>query len=264
MPRKTTGNHAAQCKPVGEELCKRSLDGKKKPIRVTRPCPKCGEWRCLLHCGCKRRGVSRRVAKVRTRPAVKLKAEAQVLKLKEAAQVKVKTAVVLPLLQQAQPGPSVTVLGASAFWGSALKEVAAAKTTVFLGSLCYDNSRLQTQLVAALGRGLKVELLLDRATLRSGLAPKAVERLDKLKEKGAKVYLGSGKSYKRVFGREGHPGNYHAKVLVVDSVVAFVGSPNMTNNSLVNGEVAVRLGGGAVAKDVYKQAWAEAQRVDSY
>ena len=41
-----------------------------------------------------------------------------------------------------------------------------------------------------------------------------------LKEQGAKVYLASGRSYKRVYGVAGHPGSYHAKVLVVDDVVA--------------------------------------------
>ena len=41
-----------------------------------------------------------------------------------------------------------------------------------------------------------------------------------LKEQGAKVYLASGRSYKRVFGVAGHPGGCHAKALVIDDVVA--------------------------------------------
>ena len=75
---------------------------------------------------------------------------------------------------------------------------------------------------------------------------------------------GRGRSYKRVFGVEGRPGVYHAKVLVVDGVVAFVGSPNLTNGSLVNGELSLKVAGAAVATEVYTQAWAEAQRVESY
>jgi phosphatidylserine/phosphatidylglycerophosphate/cardiolipin synthase-like enzyme len=162
------------------------------------------------------------------------------------------------------PRYPVEVLGATNFWGNALKEVAAARSTVFLGSLCYDNSKLQTQLLAALGRAVKVEVLLDRASFRSGLAPRAAERVAKLKEKGAKVYLASGKTYRAVFGRDGQPGNYHVKALVVDGFVAFVGSPNATNNSCVNGELAFKVSGKAVAKDTYDTAWAEAMRVETY
>jgi phosphatidylserine/phosphatidylglycerophosphate/cardiolipin synthase-like enzyme len=57
---------------------------------------------------------------------------------------------------------------------------------------------------------------------------------------------------------------FHPKVLVVDSVVSFVGSPNSTNASLVNGEVSVKITDAAVAAQVYEQAWKEAQRVESY
>ena len=111
---------------------------------------------------------------------------------------------------------------------------------------------------------MKVEVLLDKKAFHSSLAPRAVGRVDKLKEKGAKVYLASGRSYRVVFGRDGQPGNYHAKVLVVDSLVAFVGSANATNNSCVNGELALKVSGKVVAKDVYDKAWTEALRVETY
>ena len=65
-------------------------------------------------------------------------------------------------------------------------------------------------------------------------------------------------------GRDGQPGNYHVKALVVDGFVAFVGSPNATNNSCVNGELAFKVSGKAVAKDTYDTAWAEAMRVETY
>ena len=74
----------------------------------------------------------------------------------------------------------------------------------------------------------------------------------------------SGRSYTRVFGVEGRPGNYHCKALVVDGVVAVVGGANRTNNSLVNGELAVQITGAEVATQVYNQAWAEAQRVGPF
>ena len=119
-------------------------------------------------------------------------------------------------------------------------------------------------MLAARARGVKVEVLVDRKSLQEGTAPRSEERLKALKEKGAKVYLANGKSYKRVFGVEGRPGNYHCKFLVVDGVVSYVGGGNHTNNSLVNGELALRVAGGAVATEVYNQAWAEAQRVEAY
>ena len=51
---------------------------------------------------------------------------------------------------------------------------------------------------------------------------------------------------------------------MVDGVVAVVGGANHTNNSLVNGELAVQITGAEVATQVYNQAWAEAQRVGPF
>ena len=258
MPRKKKGNHAVQCKPIGGELCKESRDGKRQPVRVGRKCPKCTEMRCTVHCRCGRRGVSRAMKKAKVAPS-------RTVKVAKPKQDERSSRVVLPLVQvREEPRFPVEVLGATAFWGSALKEVAAAKSTIFLGSLCYDNCKLQTQLLAALRRAVKVEVILDRALFRSGNAPRAAERVAKLKEKGAKIYLASGRSYRAVFGRDGQPGNYHVKALVVDGSVSFVGSPNASNNSCVNGELAYKVSGKAVAKDTYDMAWAEAMRVETY
>jgi phosphatidylserine/phosphatidylglycerophosphate/cardiolipin synthase-like enzyme len=158
-----------------------------------------------------------------------------------------------------------TLLGAAAFWDTALEVVAAAKKKVFVASFVYDNSKLQTKLLAALTRGVKVEILVDRVNLSgAGGAPKAEQRLKKLKEKGAKVYLASGKPYKQVFGREGRPGVYHVKAVVVDGAVSLTGSSNSTNSSQVNGEMVVKVTGSAeAAADAYAVAWAEAQKVGS-
>lgn len=171
----------------------------------------------------------------------------------------VRSAPVLPLRQALQPSLAVEFLGAADFWDTALKEVAAAKKTVFVASLVYDNSKLQTKLLAVLARGVTVEVLVDRVSL--GGAPWAEGRLKKLKENGAKVSLASGKPYQQVFGRKGQPGVYHAKVVVVDRAVALVGSCNSTNSSLVNGEVVVKVTGAEAAAQAYAKAWAEAQRV---
>ena len=186
-------------------------------------------------------------------------------KVAKAKQDEARNSVALPLVQaREEPRPLVEVLGATAYWDSALKEVAAAKSTVFVASYCYDNPRLQTQLLTARRRGVKVEVLLDRKAFHSSLAPRAAERVRKLKEKGAKVYLASGRSYRVVFGRDGQPGNYHAKALVVDGLVAFVGSANATDNSCVNGELALKVSGKAVSKEVYDKAWKEALRVEAF
>ncbi len=106
--------------------------------------------------------------------------------------------------------------------------------------------------------------MVDRASLQDGAAPWARQLLERLRESGAKVYLASGRSYTRVFGVEGRPGNYHCKVVVVDGVAAVVGSPNQTNNSVVNGELALQVTGGRAATQVYNQAWAEAPRVGPF
>ena len=68
MPRAKKSNHAVECKPLRGGPCKRSRDGRKKPIRVSKPCPKCEEMRCAVHCDCGRKGVSRKVAKAERRP----------------------------------------------------------------------------------------------------------------------------------------------------------------------------------------------------
>lgn len=229
---------------------------------VSRPCPKCGENRCSLHCACGRRGVARASAKVQACAGSAARTAAARRDAGTGHQQR-RAGVVLPVLETQEAKFPVSVLGSSSFWDSVLEGVVAAKKTVFLGTFVYDNSKLQAKLVAALGRGVKVEILVDRVSLKEGVAPRAAGRLQKLKEKGAKVYTATGKSYRRVFGVDGRPGNYHAKAVVLDSLVAFVGSPNQTNNSLVNGELALRVSGAAVAAEVYKQAWSEGQSVQS-
>ena len=47
-------------------------------------------------------------------------------------------------------------------------------------------------------------------------------------------------------------------------MVALVGSANATNNSCVNGELALKVTGKVVAKGVYDKAWSEALRVETY
>ena len=255
MPRKEKGNHGARCKPLGDATCTAALNRSLTPACVTRPCPKCGERRCQEHCGCRRRGESRKVVKTPKAKAAARRATAAAAA--QRTQPPVRSAPVLPLRQALQP--SLAFLGAADFWDTALKEVAAAKKTVFVASLVYDNSKLQTKLLAVLARGVTVEVLVDRVSL--GGAPWAEGRLKKLKKEGAKVSLASGKTYEEVFGRKGQPGVYHAKVVVVDRAVALVGSCNSTNSSLVNGEVVVKVTGAEAAAQAYAMAWAEAQRV---
>ena len=68
----------------------------------------------------------------------------------------------------------------------------------------------------------------------------------------------------RCFGVEGRAGTYHCKVAVLAGTVAVAGASNQTNNSFVNGGLALQVGGGEVAFQVYSQAWAEVQRVGPF
>ena len=171
---------------------------------------------------------------------------------------------VLPLKQAPQPELAVKFLGALKFWPDVLEVVGSAKKKVFVASMLYDNSLLQTKLLAARARGVTVEVLVDRVKLREKEAPQAGERLRKLKQSGAKVYLADGRPYKQVFHRKGCTGVYHAKVVVVDGEVAYNGSSNCTNSSQVNGEVVTKVTGSATAAaEAYAVAWDEAQNVGS-
>lgn len=169
--------------------------------------------------------------------------------------------VVLPVRTAVDEQVAVEVFRGLTWWDSALTQVAAAKKKVSLFSMVHDNSRMQTKLLAARARGVAVEVVVDRVSLAKKVAPKAGDRLQKLKEAGVKVNLADGKPYERVFNRAGCPGIYHAKVLVVDGAVSYSGSANSSNNSLVNGEVVLKVTGAKVAGEVYEAAWAEAENV---
>ena len=91
----------------------------------------------------------------------------------------------LPLREVQPPELPLKVLGGAAFWVSALQEVAAARKSVFVTSLVYDNTELQRKLGKALERKVKVTVLVDRVSL--GDKPRSQERLQALKKKGAKV-----------------------------------------------------------------------------
>ena len=109
---------------------------------------------------------------------------------------------------------------------------------------------------------MKVNLLVDKRQLKQGAAPRSHERLKTLKTKGAKVSLCSGKSYRRVFGKDGRPGIYHCKGVVVDGVTSYVGWGNLTDCSEVNGEMWTRITGAQVAKDTEAMIWSEANWVE--
>ena len=76
------------------------------------------------------------------------------------------------------------------------------------------------------------------------------------------VSLCSGKSYKRVFGKDGHPGIYHCKGVVVDGLNSYIGGGNLTDSSHVNGELWVCLAGAQAAKETAAQIGSEANWVE--
>ena len=67
-----------------------------------------------------------------------------------------------------------------------------------------------------------------------------------------------------VFKREGYPGVYHCKAVVVDGAVALVGGANCTNNSQVNGELVAKLTGAQPARDSVAVCWSEAENVKRF
>ena len=57
-----------KCVQVTGEPCRLSMrTGQPGPAAVSRPCPRCGEWRCADHCECGRRGL--RAGRARSRLA---------------------------------------------------------------------------------------------------------------------------------------------------------------------------------------------------
>ena len=72
-------------------------------------------------------------------------------------------------------------------------------------------------------------------------------RLERLRRAGATIGLCRGTS---------STGAFHAKAIVIDRQVAFVGSANATNKSLLNGELCFRLRGPpvrAVVEFIFKE-----------
>jgi hypothetical protein len=157
MPRKAVCNHSVVCKPETGK-CKRSRDGLGAAVRVVRPCPGCEEWRCAAHCWHGRNGKKRNDEDQPGSKKPKTKKTAAKLRRLRAQQ---QQRPLLPLLVTKPQPPKLPleVLKGAAFWDSALREVSAAKKSVFVTSLAYDNTRLQQKLVAALARGVKVVVL---------------------------------------------------------------------------------------------------------
>jgi len=126
-------------------------------VRLVGPCPGCAEWRCATHCWHGRNGKKRNDEDQPASKKPKTKKTAAKLGRLRAQQQQRP----LPLLVREPQPPKrpLEVLKGAAFWDSALREVSAAKKSVFVTSLAYDNTRLQQKLVAALARGVKVVVL---------------------------------------------------------------------------------------------------------
>ena len=182
MPRKKRCNHGATCTPVTGK-CRKSRANPGSPVVVSRPCRGCGEERCFDHCGCGRTGVPRTAAKAKAQPRRTANTTATTVRSQQPQQPP--QPVVLPVREAQPPRLPLQVLRGAAFWLNALQEVAAARKSVFVTSLVYDNAELQKKLLKALERQVKVTVLVDRVSL--GDKPRSQERLKALKKKGAKV-----------------------------------------------------------------------------
>ena len=112
---------------------------------------------------------------------------------------------------------------------------------VIIGSYQYDHEGLTNVLERRLrGRApLDVTILLDREMYNCNTPHGHRSRLDRLKRIGAELVLCRGSR---------STGSFHAKAVVVDRRTAFVGSANITDKSVRNGELCFVLRGPPVAK----------------
>ena len=151
-----------------------------------------------------------------------------------------------------RPSPlAVEALDVADWWQCILDELREA-TRVFVATYVIDHAGLCAMLERRLsGRSeFHLEVLIDKESLESRTSVHQRPRLDALRQAGAEVYLCRGHVPR---------GSLHMKMLVLDRRVAFVGSANLTQKSLSNGELTLRVRG-PVVSDFLAQGLAEKGR----
>jgi len=151
-----------------------------------------------------------------------------------------------PIVARVAAGPlscRATVLGSHQWLPEVLAEIGEART-VTICSYVFDHAELQRTLLHRLnGRApFKCQLLVDVAGVSKKVCRHGQARLKALQDAGAEVLLCSGSKSPR-YGPQSYAGLFHAKILLINDLVAYVGSANATENAMKNVELMVRLAG---------------------
>jgi cardiolipin synthase len=122
--------------------------------------------------------------------------------------------------------------------------IAAARSEVFLVSfIAYDIDRVLAAMRDAIGRGVRIRVLLEASTVHGGTLNVDPAALIRGQAPGVELFTWKERSAAFVDGK------VHAKVVVVDGARAFITSANLTGNALEkNMEAGVVIHGGAVPK----------------
>ena len=147
-----------------------------------------------------------------------------------------------------RPSPlSMDVLKIMDWWNRMLEELNGA-TNVLVATYVIDHGSLCALLERRLsGRSeFHLEVLVDKESLESRTCVHQRPRLAALRRAGAKVYACGGKT---------PLGALHMKMIILDWRIAFVGSANLTQKSLQNAELTMRVRGPPVS-DFLAQALA--------
>ena len=206
--------------------CTLSRARRGQAISIRGPCQQCGERRCRTHCKCGRDGSATGWAA--GRPATALP---QPRAPSAAAPVEVE--VVAP---RGRPAAlALEVLTATAWWAALLGAVSGADE-VLVATFLFDHSGLTDLLLRRLRSRSPcvVTILVDREGMAERTCRHQRPRLRELRAAGADVYLCRG---------PGRFGRLHLKALCVDRRTAFTGSANLTEKSLQNEEMHLKMVG---------------------
>ena len=213
-------------------------------MNIRGPCAKCRERRCRTHCRCGRNATAK--GREAARPVKRARVAGAV-----APQIPAPSAVSATAPVGRPSSLAVEALDVADWWQCILDELREA-TRVFVATYVIDHAGLCAMLERRLsGRSeFHLEVLIDQESLESRTSVHQRPRLDALRQAGAEVYLCRGHVPR---------GSLHMKMLVLDRRVAFVGSANLTQKSLSNGELTLRVRG-PVVSDFLAQGLAEKGR----
>ena len=204
-----------------------------EPKGVSKPCPRCREWRCAKHCRCGRNGsnVGRNAPRIYGAAVVGSGAQSR------------RTTVVVHSAVRAvgKPAPESTQrFGLDEWWDSVVEAVQKARS-IEMGTYMFDDTRLYEVLLGRLrdSSDFSFKLCLDGEAYHGPTPKNQKRRVDSLLRRGAEVFLCKG------IGRQG---SYHVKEMVVDRRFLFTGSANFTSKSRCNRERCYKITGACVAE----------------